>query len=274
MRWSRSEPNGQLDRCRRCPWRDGSNLLIRILWLALVAGAAWCITSRSRRTVIVGAGLVLLALVWGLDEALSLAKTETWSAGQLVALCAALGLVIVAGLTAREVWPEHPRRWIGVAAFVAAYPVVLRMGVLFHPETLNAFFCALAVLVAIRAARRDWPFLSGVLAGGACGLALLTRQSAIVVLFCLVVAAVVYGRRRSVRFSIAVLGAAALVAGPWLGYAAATWGNPLQGNLQQPGSMLAHGEPLTFYASLPLPGPAYQSGRTSHGQRVSAPASC
>ena len=230
-----------------------SNVLERLLWLVLVIGSAVCLTGRGRRTHRLGIALGAAAALWGLDEAVSLAKTQMWSAGQMVSLGAALGLVTAAGLIAREVWPHHPRRWLATAAFVVAYPVVLRLGVLFHPETLAAFLGAVAVLVTMRAMRHGWALGPGLAAGAVCGLGLLTRQSAFVVLVCLVIAAVVYGGARARRFTLAMVTAAALVAGPWLGYAASEWGNPLQGNLQQPGSMLAHGESRSFYVSFPLP---------------------
>ena len=59
--------------------------------------------------------------------------------GQLLALGSALGLVVVSGLIAHEIWPGHPGRALATAGFVLAYPVVLRLGALFHPETTMAF---------------------------------------------------------------------------------------------------------------------------------------
>jgi hypothetical protein len=228
------------------------NTVNRLLWLALMAGAAWGLTSSARRVRLLGVASALLAVAWGLDEAVSLARTEAWSAGQMVSLVSALGLVAVSGLIAREVWPGHPKRALATAAFVLAYPVVLRLGVLFHPESTTALLAALAALVVLRAGRHGWTARAGALAGVLCGLALLTRQSAVVVLFCVVAMPLVASAGRARRFSVATIGCAALVAGPWLAYAAARWGNPLQGNLQQPGSMLPHGEPLSFYVSFPF----------------------
>ena len=149
-------------------------------------------------------------------------------------------------------WPGHPRRALATSGFVLAYPVVLRLGALFHPETTMALFSSLGVLAALRAERRGWPLRLGVSTGALCGLALLTRQSAIVVLGCILATALWVGRRRASRFAIGMVGAALLVAGPWLGYAAATWGNPLQGNLQRPAGMVTGGEPLSFYVSFPV----------------------
>jgi 4-amino-4-deoxy-L-arabinose transferase-like glycosyltransferase len=208
--------------------------------------------SERRRLRRGGAVALTAALVWGLDEAVALGKSELWSTGQLFALGAALGLVGVSGLIGREIWPDRPLRALAVGGFVTAYPVVLRLGSLFHPETSAAFLSSIAILLVIRAGRRRWPVRLGALAGAACGLALLTRQSAIVVLVCVALLSVVSGGRDARRFVLVLLATSILVAGPWLGYAAYTWGNPLQGNLQRPGDMIAGGEPRSFFVSFPL----------------------
>jgi 4-amino-4-deoxy-L-arabinose transferase-like glycosyltransferase len=228
------------------PW----NLATRLLWLALVVGSALCLTAASRRIRWAGAAGLALAALWGLDEAIQLGKAEQWSSGQLISLGAALGLVAASGLIAREIWPGHPGRALATAGFVLAYPVVLRLGALFHPETTMAFLSALVVWLVIRAERREWPLRLGLATGILCGLDLLTRQSAVVVFACALATALWVGRGQALRFGLAAVGAVVLVAGPWLGYAAYTWGNPLQGNLQRPnGGGMLHGEPLSFYTS-------------------------
>jgi hypothetical protein len=228
------------------------NVIMRLLWLLLVVGSVACVWSRSGRLKRAGAVGLAVGLVWGLDEAIALAKTEPWAGGQLLALCSALGLVVVSGLIALEIWPGQARRAIATAGFVIAYPVVLRLGSLFHPETTMAFISTLVVLVVVRAARRGWPVRLGALAGVLCGLDFLTRQSAIVVVSCALVAAVACGRWRARSFVLATVAGILLVAGPWLGYAAYTWGNPLQGNLNRQGDMLIGGEPRSFYVSFPI----------------------
>jgi hypothetical protein len=229
-----------------------SNLATRLLWLALVAGSVTCLTAAASRTRWLGGGGLAVAALWGLDEAIRLGRTEQWSAGQLLALGSALGLVVVSGLIAREVWPEHAGRALAAAGFVLAYPVVLRLGSLFHPETTMAFLSALAIWVAIRAERQGWPLGLGVAAGVLCGLDLVTRQSAVVVVASVLLAALWVGRRQARAFVLAAAGAALLIAGPWLGYAAYTWHNPLQGNLARPGGTIPGGEPLSFYVSFPI----------------------
>ncbi len=234
------------------PLELGSNTAARILWLLLVAGGAMCVVSTRSRVRILGLAGLSVGGLWALDQGLSLGRSQTWSAGQMLSLVAAMGLVVVSALIAREIWPGRPRRMLGTAAFVLAYPVVLRLGVLFHPETTVALLSAIAILLLLRAGARGWPLGLGIAAGVACGLGLLTRQSAVVVALCLVAGALLAGGRKAARFTVGLIAAAALVAGPWLGYAAATWGNPFQGNLQHPGGMVQGGEPLSFYVSFPI----------------------
>jgi 4-amino-4-deoxy-L-arabinose transferase-like glycosyltransferase len=234
------------------PLELGSNLAARLLWLLIVAGSAFCLTSRRPRVRIAGACGLALGLLWGFVAALSLTRSQTWSAGQLLALACAAGLVVVSALIAGEIWPGDARRMIGTAAFVLAYPVVLRLGVLFHPETTLAFLSALAVLLLLRAERRGWPLWLGIASGVACGLALLTRQSATVVVLSIAAGALLGGGRRAQRFTVGVVAAAALVGGPWLVYSTVAWGNPLQGNLQRPGAMVPGGEPVSFFVSFPI----------------------
>lgn len=230
----------------------GSDLLTRAVWLVLVLGGLLCLTAAARRVRLAGTGALALAALWGLDEALSLGRSLSWVSGQLVSLAAATGLVVLTVLIAREIWPERPRLALATGAVAALYPIVLRSGVYFHPETTFAFLVAVAVLLTLRGARTGWPPLLGVATGVACGLAAVTRASGPVVALSIAAAVGVAGRRAAVRFLAAGAGTLALVAVPWWVVAYHLWGNPLQSNLDRPGYMLAHGQPLSFYVGLPL----------------------
>jgi uncharacterized repeat protein (TIGR01451 family) len=230
------------------PW----NAATRLLWLLLVGTSATCLVSRRPRVRVLGVVGLAVGGLWGLDEALALARSQTWSAGQLFSLAAAMAFVVVSALIARELWPGRPLRMLATAGFVIAYPVVLRLGVLFHPETTLSLIAAIATLLVLRAERRGWTLGRGIVVGVFCGLALLTRQSAVVLVACVVTVALLAGGRSAARFTLGVVVATALLAGPWLGYAAATWGNPLQGNLHRPGGLIPGGEPLSYYVSFPV----------------------
>ena len=124
-----------------------------------------------------------------------------------------------------------------------------------------AFLSALAILLVVRAERRGWPVALGAATGALCGLDLLDPSER--------------GRRVRLpsRWSRSPQAGGepaaswrrrspllAIVAGPWLGYAAYTWGNPLQGNLQRPaGGMLVEGEPRSVLRLVP----AGRPGRAS-----------
>src|SRR6185437_14521839 len=116
------------------PWNPAT----RALWLALaVAGVLLLANRRS-----LGIAVLALAALWALDEGLSLGRSQAWSAGQLISLACGAGLIAVTGAIAREVWPANRGRWIAAGAFAAAYPVVYRMSILFHPEMLFALLFA------------------------------------------------------------------------------------------------------------------------------------
>ena len=184
---------------------------------------------------------------------MALGRSQTWSAGQMLSLAAAMGLVVVSALIAREIWPGHPRRMLGTAAFVLAYPVVLRLGVLFHPETTVALLSAIAILLLLRAGARGWPLGLGI----ATGRRLRPRPAH----------PPERDRRRHLRSPPAPSWRAAdrppasrsassprprSSPGRGSGTPARRWGNPFQGNLERPGDMVPGGEPLSFYVSFPI----------------------
>jgi 4-amino-4-deoxy-L-arabinose transferase-like glycosyltransferase len=229
-----------------------SNLLTRALWLLLAVAAVASMTSARPGVRIAGLAGMVLAAVLGIDEALSLAKTEPWSAGRLITFSMCAGLVLVTALIAREIWPDHPGRALAAGAFLVAYPVVLRMGVLFHPEMPLAFLCSLAILLFLRAARLGWPGRLGWALGATCGAAALTRQTAIVTIVSIAIVAALAGGRRAAGFLARAIVVVALVAGPWWVYAYRTWHNPLQSNLEPRASLMMPQQPLSFYVSFPL----------------------
>jgi uncharacterized repeat protein (TIGR01451 family) len=230
------------------PWNQAT----RALWLLLVAGGAIALTTARRGVRASGAAALGLGAVWALDEAISLARSEPWTVGQLIALACGIGLLIVTGLIGREVWPDHPRCALAAAAFAAAYPVVYRMSVLFHPEMPFALLCALAVLVFLRASRQGWPHRLGWWLGAACGAAALTRQPAVVVITCLGAAGLFLGRRGAAGFLVRAALVTLLLAAPWWAYAAHRWHNPLQSNLAPRKSLMMAHQPPSFYVSFPL----------------------
>jgi 4-amino-4-deoxy-L-arabinose transferase-like glycosyltransferase len=173
-----------------------------------------------------------------------------WRGGQAVSVVWAGLLVLVAALLARELWPGRPWTWAASALLTAGVPIVVRLGTMFHPEMQFACLAAIALLLTLRASRRAWGVRDGALLGVVLGLAALTRQTAVAVAVSLALAALVTGRRRALRFLAAGAVALALVAGPWWGWQAHVYGNPLQSNLDR--YLIPGGQPRSFYVSAPL----------------------
>ncbi len=230
------------------PW----NLVTRAVWLLVLAGGLVALTSSRRRLRIAGVVALGLAALWGLDEAISLAKSEPWSAGRLLALACGAGLIAATGLIAREVWPGNTGRAIAAGAFAAAYPVVYRMSILFHPEVQFAVLCAFAIFVVLRGFRSGWPVRLGWVLGALFGAAALTRQPAVLVIVTLGGACLWLGRRSARGFLVRAAVVTVLLAGPWWGYAYHLWGNPLQSNLVPRASAMIRDQPGDFYFGAPL----------------------
>ncbi|HET7572839.1 MAG TPA: hypothetical protein VFJ77_09270 [Gaiellaceae bacterium] len=233
-------------------WGPGLGAAGIVVWLAAVAAGTTAIASARPRIRLLGVVGLALAVLAALDAVLGLGASGDWYSGQVISLAATLGLVAVAVLVGRELWPERPWLALGTGAVVVAYPVVLRLGILFHPEALFALLASLALLLGLRAARTSWSVRRGLGLGVVCGLAALTRASALAAVVALLAVALVAGRRGALGFAVACLGALAVVAGPWWIAAYHLWGNPLESNLDRPGYMLPHGQPLSFYVSAPL----------------------
>jgi 4-amino-4-deoxy-L-arabinose transferase-like glycosyltransferase len=230
------------------PW----NVATRAVWLALAAAGAVALAASRRRVRIAGAAALGLAGLWGLDEAVVLCKSEEWTAGQLIAVACGAGLIVVSGLIAREIWPGNTRRAVSTGAFVAAYPVVYRMSILFHPEVPFALLCAIAMLLFLRAARLDWPARWGFGVGIAAAAAVLTRQPGALLVVCLAAATLGLGGRRALPFLVRAAIPVVLVAGPWWIYATYRFHNPVQSNLDLAPARMLSSEPGSFYASAPL----------------------
>ena len=227
------------------PWNAAS----RVLWLALAAGGALALGKRRR----LGVALLVLAGVWALDEALSLGRSLAWSSGQLLVAGLRGGLIATTALIAREVWPESRGRWLAAGGFAAAYPVVYRMSILFHPEMPFALLCALATLVVLQARRRAWPARLGLAArrsarcsgadppAGRAGDRVPGRRDALAGAPPRAAAPAARGRRDRARSR-----------GPGGATPRNRWGNPLQSNLEPRASLMLDRQPASFFVSLPL----------------------
>jgi hypothetical protein len=55
---------------------------------------------------------------------------------QFLSVLCVLGIVVLSGLIARELFPARPWTWVAALAVAASTPVLVRAGVLYHPEPL------------------------------------------------------------------------------------------------------------------------------------------
>jgi 4-amino-4-deoxy-L-arabinose transferase-like glycosyltransferase len=178
--------------------------------------------------------------------------TSFWRAAQALSSVFAAGLVVVTWLLARELWPRRLGLWAAAAALTAAFPITVRMGTMFHPEALNALLVALATLLVVTAARRDWPLAYAVASGCALGLAAVTRETAIAAAVGVAVGLAVTRDRRAYRFGAASLAALALVAGPWWIYQTDRFGSPFYTDLVLTEEHALESQPREFYFSAPV----------------------
>jgi hypothetical protein len=172
------------------------------------------------------------------------------------AACAA-GVVVLAFLIARELFPRSKGAQVSALAFAAATPVLLRAGVLYHPEPLAALLATAGLWLLVRTLVRDRSGLrAGIWVGLVVGLACLTRTWALAFVPAVLVALAVDWRFRSGRRALAMaasfLALFALTNVPWLTYKAVRFGNPLAYSQPVPAQWRQHGRPLSFFVGFPL----------------------
>ncbi len=176
---------------------------------------------------------------------------------QLLSALFVVGIAVLTALLARELFPE--RRALPLVALGCAVltPVLVRAGVLFHPEPLAALLTTAALVAFVRAVRRGRLSLAtGAGVGLLVGLANLTRTWALAALLALVVGAlwVALAERSTAarRFAIGLVAAAALVVVPWLAVKTVVYGSPLAYSQPDPSQWRQRGRPASFWVGLDL----------------------
>jgi 4-amino-4-deoxy-L-arabinose transferase-like glycosyltransferase len=191
-----------------------------------------------------------------LGSALGLADPH--KLGQLlnVPIIAGIGLLTLA--LGRVLWPG--RRWLGVAAasYLTACPLLLKTGSMFNPEPLDTLLSVAALFLAARmltGARYGARAAVGL--GVVLGLGELTRQFALWTLAVVVLAfAAAWMSARDTRIlrSLALaVAAVAVVAGPWYGYRAHTYGNAVFDRPLTVEKPFFERRPASFYLGTGLP---------------------
>jgi Dolichyl-phosphate-mannose-protein mannosyltransferase len=181
------------------------------------------------------------------------ADSDPYKGGQVVSALAAVAVVLLAFLTARELFPASRTAQLGALGLAAFTPVLVRGAVMYHPEPLTAALVGAAIYVAVRALVRGGLTLrSALLCGSLAGLASLTRTWGLALIAALaIVAAVDAARRRVVVPAIALCAAAAVLATPWLVYKAVAFGSPFAFSQPDP-TQWDEVRPRAFYTELAL----------------------
>jgi 4-amino-4-deoxy-L-arabinose transferase-like glycosyltransferase len=176
---------------------------------------------------------------------------------QLASAAAAFGVVLLAFLIARELFPRSRTVQVTTLVFAALAPVLARTGVMYHYEALGALFATAAVYVYVRAWVRGRAGLrEGAIVGALLGLALLTRASTLAVLGglgCAVLLALRGDQRRdAARMGIATVATAIGLAMPWFVYQQVEHGGAFDMSREAPAGPLLERRPAAFYTDLAL----------------------
>ena len=183
----------------------------------------------------------------------ALGVEESYRGAQVLSIAAALGVVVLAFLTARTLFPESPTTQLGALGLAAATPVLVRGAVMYHPEPLMAALAALAIYLVVRSlARGPATVAAAAVAGAVAGLASLTRTWGLALVAALGLVLALDGiRARRAWPALAFCVTALVLATPWLAYKWAEHGSPLAfstpgGAEQWPGG----GRDASFYTTL------------------------
>lgn len=177
---------------------------------------------------------------------------------QLANAGAAVGIVLFAFLTARELFPSSRTAQFATLAFSALAPVLARAAVMYHYEVLATLFATAALYVFVRAWARSQPSLrEGAVVGLLLGLGLLTRTQALAVLGGFVCVLLLIALRSERRSDAARMGAAMLViaiglAVPWFVYQHLEHGGAFDLSRDEPDTPLLERRPAAFYTDLEL----------------------
>jgi MFS family permease len=176
---------------------------------------------------------------------------------QVLSAFSVLGIVVLSGLIARELFPARPWAWVAALVVAAITPVLLRSGALYHPEPLATLLATAGFFVVIRAlARGDLGWRTGLTAGVLLSLANLTRTWALAtvgaVLVGLCLRAFVRRDRQALVAAGVVAGVVAVLTGPWFAYKAVEHGNPLAYSRPNPEQWRERGRPAAFWIGLDI----------------------
>ncbi|HEY6069188.1 MAG TPA: glycosyltransferase family 39 protein, partial [Gaiellaceae bacterium] len=174
---------------------------------------------------------------------------------QVLDALAGLGVVVLAGLIARELFPRSRGVQVGALAVAALTPVLTRTSVMYHPEPLATFLAVGGLYVVVRGLARDrlGPWTGGA-AGLLFGLATLTRTWALALAGASILALVWRGRLGGGRApgwtALSLLAVTLALSLPWFVNQAVNHGSPFAFNRPAPKQSFFSRRPAWFYTSL------------------------
>ena len=174
---------------------------------------------------------------------------------QVLDALAGLGVVVLAGLMARELFPRSRGIQVGALAVAALTPVLTRTAVMYHPEPLATLLAVGGLYVVVRSIARDrlGPWTGGA-AGLLFGLATLTRTWALALAGASILALVwrwrLGGGRAAGWTALSLLAVTLTLSLPWFVNQAVNHGSPFAFNRPAPKQSFFARRPASFYTSL------------------------
>jgi hypothetical protein len=179
------------------------------------------------------------------------AVLDSHRAVQVLDGIAALAVVVLAGLIARELFPRARAIQLGAIGFAALTPVLTRTAIMYHPEPLATALAVAGLFVVVRAlARGGVTVWTGVLGGVLFGLATLTRTWALALAAASCLALLSGRERRGAWTAAALAGMLLALTLPWFVHQAREHGNPFAFNRPAPEESFFSRRPASFYTSL------------------------
>ena len=183
---------------------------------------------------------------------------EPHKLGQLLNVPIIAGIGLLTLTLAGVLWPGRRRLGIAAVSFLVVCPLLLKTGSMFNPEPLDTLLSVAALYLAARIlVGARYGVWAAVRLGVVLGLGELTRQFALWTLAVVVLAfgaAWVRGRDmrvlRSLAFALVVV---VLLAGPWYGYRAHTYGNAVFDRPLTVEKPFFERRPASFYLRTGLP---------------------
>ena len=175
---------------------------------------------------------------------------------QLFDVLLALGVALLAFLTARELFPRSKIAQVAVLAFLALSPAFVRTAITYHGQMLATLFSTAALYVVIRAlVRHQVTVKAGLGAGVLLALGMLTRQFVLATVIALLAALGAYylftKRRDALRMAGAMVLSLVVLTSPWYIHQQVKYDNALINSVTKPDKPFFSRQPSSFYFGKP-----------------------